>query len=81
MPRIMGGHPVAALLILTCIAISGRAETISSNGQQSSQSVNTVRSNPHGAPAKVVRPPHPPPQPLVIVPVNPPNQRPSHSRH
>jgi hypothetical protein len=81
MPRIMGGHPVAALLILTCIAISGRAETISSNGQQSSQNANTIRSNPQGAPAKVVRPPPPPPQPLVIVPVNPPNQRPSHSRH
>ena len=81
MLRIMGGHPVAALLVLTCIAISGRAETISSNEQQSSQNANTVRSNPQGAPAKVVRPAPPPPQPLVIVPVNPPNQRPSHSRH
>jgi hypothetical protein len=80
----IGGHPVAALLVLTCIAISGRAETISSNGQQSSQNANTIRSDPQGAPAKVVRPPPQPPpqpQPLVIVPVNPPNQRPSHSRH
>jgi len=58
-----------------------RAETISSNGQQSRQDATTIRSNPHGVPAKVVRPPPPPPQPLVIVPVNPPNRNPSQSRH
>ena len=75
------GLHVALLLILTGVVMSGSAETISSNGQQNGQDPNTVRSNPHGAPAKVVRPPPPPPQPLVIVPVNPPNQRPPHSRH
>lgn len=81
MRRMMDRLHVVLPLILTGMMTSGSAETISSNGQQSSQDPNTLRSNPHGAPAKVVRPPPPPPQPLVIVPVNPPNQRPSHSRH
>jgi hypothetical protein len=52
------------------------AETISSHDQRDKPGSTTIRSNPYGAPKKVVKPPPPPPETLIVVPATPPNQQP-----
>lgn len=70
-------HLIAAALLWSAFgALPGFAETISSHDQRNKPESITTRSNPNGAPAKVVKPPPPPPETLIVVPAAPTNQQP-----
>jgi hypothetical protein len=69
---------VTAVTLLSSVlgALTCGAETISSHDQRDKPQSTTTRSNPYGAPRKVVKPPPPPPETLIVVPATPPTQQP-----
>jgi len=75
-PRSPAQLITVALLWSALGALPCGAETISSHDQRDKPDSITTRSNPNGAPRKVVKPPPPPPETLIVVPATPPNPQP-----
>jgi len=74
-------HLIAAALLWSALgALPSVAETISSHDQRNKPEAITTRSNPNGAPRKVVKPPPPPPETLIVVPATPTNPQPQNSQ-
>jgi len=80
MTRFVGRLICAPLLWSVLGALPCGAETISSHDQRDKPESTTIRSNPHGAPRKVVKPPPPPPETLIVVPVTPTHPQPQNSQ-
>jgi len=74
-------HLIGATLLWSVLgALPCGAETISSHDQRDKPQSTTTRSNPHGAPRKVIKPPPPPPETLIVVPATPTNPQPQNSQ-